>query len=85
MVEFAGDNSVVRTTELPLTEDLPALVLTADTAFLVVEEESTEGVKRTLYSTADLSEGPVYHEVVLLDEEGCGHGAYLTIGEEADA
>lgn len=85
VVEFAGDNSVVRTTELPLTEDLPALVPTADTAFLIVEEESNQGVKRTLYSTADLSEGPVYHEVVLLDEEGCGHGAYLTIGEEADA
>lgn len=85
VVEFAGDSSVVRTTALPLAEDLPALVPAADTAFLVVEEESAEGVKRTLYSTADLSEGPVYHEVVLLDEEGCGHGTYLTIGEEADA
>lgn len=85
VVEFGGDNSVVQTTALPLAEDLPALVPTADTAFLVVEEESAEGVKRTLYSTADLSEGPVYHEVVLLDEEGCGHGVYLTIGEEADA
>lgn len=85
VVEFAGDSSVVRTTALPLAEDLPALVPTEDTAFLIVEEESAEGVKRTLYSTADLSEGPVYHEVVLLDEEGCGHGTYLTIGEEADA
>lgn len=50
VVEFGEDNSVVKTTDLPLTEDLPALVPTADTAFLIVEEESGEGVKRTLYS-----------------------------------
>lgn len=85
VVEFAGDNSVVKTTDLPLTEDLPALVPTADTAFLIVEEESGEGVKRTLYTAADFAEEPVYHEVVLLDQEGQGHGVYLTIGEEADA
>lgn len=85
VVEFAGDNSVVNTTDLPLTEDLPALVPTADTAFLIVEEESREGVKRTLYSTENLAEEPAYHEVVLLDQEGRGHGVYLTIGEEADA
>lgn len=85
VVEFGGDNSVVKTTALPLTEDLPALVPTADTAFLIVEEESGEGVKRTLYSTEDLAEEPAYHEVVLLDQEGRGHGVYLTIGEEADA
>ncbi len=85
VVEFAGDNSVVKTTDLPLTEDLPALVPTADTAFLIVEEESREGVKRTLYSTENLAEEPAYHEVVLLDQEGRGHGVYLTIGEEADA
>ena len=38
VVEFDGDNGVVNTTSLPLTEDLPALTPTADTAFLVVEE-----------------------------------------------
>ena len=85
VVEFAGDNSVVKTTDLPLTEDLPALVPTADTAFLIVEEESGEGVKRTLYPASDWAEGATYHEVVLLDQAGCGHGVYLTIGEEADA
>ena len=84
VVEFAGDNSVVNTTDLPLTEDLPALVPTADTAFLIVEEESAEGVKRTLYPASDWAEGATYHEVVLLDQAGCGHGVYLTIGEEAD-
>lgn len=85
VVEFGGDNKVVNTTDLPLTEGLPALVPTEDTAFLIVEEESAEGVKRTLYARSDFAEEPVYHEVVLLDDEGCGHGVYLTIGEEADA
>ena len=85
VVEFDGDNSVVNITALPLTGELPALVPAADTAFLIVEEESAEGVKRTLYAAADWAEGPVYHEVVLLDEAGCGHGAYLAIGEEAGA
>lgn len=85
VVEFGGDNSVVNITALPLTGELPALVPAADAAFLIVEEESAEGVKRTLYAAADWAEGPVYHEVVLLDEAGRGHGAYLAIGEEAGA
>ena len=85
VVEFAGDSSVVNTTDLPLTADLPTLVPAADTAFLIVEEESGEGVKRTLYAGSDFAEEPVYHEVVLLDDAGCGHGVYLTIGEEAAA
>ena len=85
VVEFAGDSSVVNTTDLPLTGDLPALVPEGDAAFLIVEEESGEGVKRTLYPASDWAEGATYHEVVLLDQAGCGHGVYLTIGEEADA
>ena len=79
VVEFDGDSNVVNITALPLTGDLPALVPAADTAFLIVEEESAEGVKRTLYPAADWAEGPVYHEVVLLDEAGRGHGVYLTM------
>lgn len=85
VVEFDGDNHVVKTTALPLEESLPALIPEEDTAFLIVEEESAEGVKRTLYSGADWADGAAYHEVVLLDEEGRGHGVYLTIGEEAGA
>lgn len=83
VVEFDGDNSVVNTTSLPLTEDLPALTPTTDTAFLVVEEENAEGVKRTLYAAGDFTDDALYHEVILLDEEGRGHGVYLTIGKAA--
>ena len=79
VVEFDGDNSVVKTTALPLTEELPLLTLEEDTAFLVVEEESADGVKRTLYAAGDFTDGAQYHEVILLDEAGRGHGVYLTM------
>lgn len=79
VVEFDEDNSVVKTTALPLTEELPLLTLEEDTAFLVVEEESADGVKRTLYAAGDFTDGAQYHEVILLDEEGRGHGVYLTM------
>lgn len=79
VVEFDGDNSVVKTTALPLTEELPLLTLESDTAFLVVEEESADGVKRTLYAAGDFTDGAQYHEVILLDQEGRGHGVYLTM------
>ena len=79
VVEFDKDNSVVKTTALPLTEELPLLTLESDTAFLVVEEESADGVKRTLYAAGDFTDGAQYHEVILLDEAGRGHGVYLTM------
>lgn len=79
VVEFDEDNSVVKTTALPLTEELPLLTLESDTAFLVVEEESADGVKRTFYAAGDFTDGAQYHEVILLDEEGRGHGVYLTM------
>ena len=79
VVEFDEDNSVVKTTALPLTEELPLLTLESDTAFLVVVEESADGVKRTLYPAGDFTDGAQYHEVILLDEEGRGHGVYLTM------
>ena len=79
VVEFDEDNSVVKTTALPLTEELPLLTLEEDTAFLVVEEESADGVKRTLYAAGDFTDGAQYHEVILLDQEGRGHGVYLTM------
>lgn len=79
VVEFDEDNSVVKTTALPLTEKLPSLAPEEGTAFLIVEEESAEGVKRTLYAAGDFTDGAQYHEVILLDQEGRGHGVYLTM------
>ena len=78
VVEFDEDNRPLRTTDLPLSEELPSVTVGPDTAWVTVEEESAEGVQRTSYS---LTEGePVVHEVILLDEDGRGWGVDLTIG-----
>ena len=79
VVEFDGDDRPLRTTDLPLSEDLPAVTAGPDAAWVAVEEESAEGVQRTSYS---LTKGePVVHQVILLDEDGRGWGADLTIGQ----
>ena len=78
VVEFDGNDQPLRTTDLPLSEDMPAVTAGPDAAWVAVEEESAEGVERTSYS---LTEGePVVHEVILLDENGRGWGVDLTIG-----
>ena len=79
VVEFDGNDQPLRTTDLPLSEDMPAVTAGPDAAWVAVEEESAEGVERTSYS---LTEGePVVHEVILLDEDGGGWGVDLTIGQ----
>ena len=79
VVEFDGNDQPLRTTDLPLSEDMPTVTAGADAAWVAVEEESAEGVERTSYS---LTEGePVVHEVILLDEDGRGWGVDLTIGQ----
>ena len=79
VVEFDGNDQPLRTTDLPLSEDMPAVTAGPDAAWVAVEEESAEGVERTSYS---LTEGePVVHEVILLDEDGRGWGVDLTIGQ----
>lgn len=78
VVEFDGNDRPLRTTDLPLSEDMPAVTAGPDAAWVAVEEESAEGVKRTSY---DLTKGePVVHQVILLDEDGRGWGVDLTIG-----
>ena len=79
VVEFDGNDQPLRTTDLPLSEDMPAVTAGPDATWVAVEEESAEGVERTSYS---LTEGePVVHEVILLDEDGRGWGVDLTIGQ----
>ena len=79
VVEFDGNDQPLRTTDLPLSEDMPTVTAEPDAAWVAVEEESAEGVERTSYS---LTEGePVVHEVILLDEDGRGWGVDLTIGQ----
>ena len=77
VVAFDKDNQVLSTTPLSLSEELPAVTVAPETAWVAVEEESADGVKHTSY---DLSqEGTALHQVILLDEDGRGWGADLTI------
>ena len=77
VVAFDKDNQVLSTTPLSLSEELPAVTVAPETAWVAVEEESADGVKHTSY---DLSqEGTALHQVILLDEDGRGWGVDLTI------
>ena len=77
VVAFDKDNQVLSTTPLSLSEELPAVTVAPETAWVAVEEESADGVKDTSY---DLSqEGTALHQVILLDEDGRGWGVDLTI------
>ena len=74
---FDKDNQLLGTTGLPLSEELSAVTVPTEAAWVAVEEESADGVKHTSY---DLSgEGTALHQVILLDEDGRGWGVDLTI------
>ena len=80
VTEFDAGNHILRSQELPLQEDLPDVRCGAETAWVLVEEVSAEGTKRTLYDIpAGDGEQPDSHLVVLLDDEGVGQLAYLDI------
>ncbi len=74
---FDKGNQLLGTTGLPLSEELSAVTVPTEAAWVAVEEESADGVKHTSY---DLSqEGTALHQVILLDEDGRGWGVDLTI------
>ena len=80
VTEFDAGNHILRSQELPLQEDLPDVRCGAETAWVLVEEVSAEGTKRTLYDIPEEAEEyPDSHLVVLLDEKGVGQLAYLDI------
>ena len=80
VTEFDAGNHILRSQELPLQEDLPDVRCGAETAWVLVEEVSAEGTKRTLYDIPEEAEEyPDSHLVVLLDDEGVGQLAYLDI------
>lgn len=80
VTQFDGENNILRADDLALREDLPDVRCEAETAWVLVEEISAEGTKRTLYDIPDSEdEYPDSHLVVLLDEKGVGQLAYLDI------
>lgn len=79
VTQFDEKNTVVRSDDLALREDLPEVSCQAGTAWVLVEEIGRDGTKRAVYGVPKPDEDPVSHMVVLLDEEGLGQLAYLTI------
>jgi len=79
VTQFDAGSAVLRTDDLPLTGKLPAVQWAAGAAWALVEESSPDGVRRTAYSVPAAWEEPVSHQVILLDDDGLGCAAQLTM------
>ena len=78
VTQFDENNSVLRSEEMSLQNDRTEVRCLAETAWILVEEISAEGVERTAYNIPE-SEDPASHDYVLLDDDGYGCLAYLNI------
>lgn len=79
VTQFDGDNAILRSDDLALGEELPEIACGPETVWVLVEEIGKDGAVRTAHNVPGPEEEPVSHKVVLLDEEGLGQLAYLTI------
>ena len=78
VTQFDGNNAVLRSEEMSLQSDRTEVRCLAETAWILVEEISAEGVKRTAYNIP-AGEDPISHDYVLLNDNGYGCLAYLNI------
>ena len=79
VTQFDENNAIIRSDDLALRERLREVDCEAETAWVLVEEISKGGTVRTVYNAPEEGEEPASHMVVLLDGEGLGKNAYLTI------
>ena len=78
VTQFDENNAILRSEDLSLQNDRTEVRCLAETAWVLVEEVSGSGVERAVYSVPE-GEDPTSHDYVLLDDNGCGHLAYLNI------
>ena len=78
VTQFDGNNAIVQSEDLSLLNDRPEVHCLTETAWVLVEEISSDGTERTVYSVPE-GEDPVSHDYVLLDDDGYGYLAYLNI------
>lgn len=78
VTQFDENNGILQSDDLNLENDRQEVRCLGETAWVLVEETGPEETKRTVYNPPE-GEDPVSHEYVLLDEEGLGHMAYLSI------
>lgn len=81
VTQFDGNNAILRSEDLPLQSDRAEVRCLAETAWILVEEISAEGVKRTVCEVPE-GEDPVSHDYVLLDDDGYGRLACLNLYAE---
>ena len=79
VTQFDGANAIIRSDDLALRDDLPEVACDPAAAWVLVEEVSAEDTVRTIYNVPAEDEDPISHTVILLDDNGLGHLAYLTI------
>ena len=78
VTQFDENNAVLRSEEMSLQSDRTEVRCLAEAAWILVEEISAEGVKRTVCNIPE-GEDPISHDYVLLDDDGYGCLAYLNI------
>ena len=80
--QFGPDNTLLRSQELPLGVDLEPVACGADAAWALVEAYNQNGtVERTAYTLPDPDGEPIYHPVVILDDQGMGTSTTLEISQ----
>ena len=78
VTQFDENNAVLRSEEMSLQSDRTEVRCLAETAWILVEEISAEGVERTACNIPE-GEDPISHDYVLLDDDGYGYLACLNI------
>lgn len=81
VTQFDGNNSVLQSEDLSLQSERTEVRCLAETAWILVEEISADGVERTVCEVP-VGEEPVSHDYVLLDDDGYGHLACLNLYAE---
>lgn len=77
--QYGADGELLHTQELPVEGSIPAVHWLAEADWLVVEELRGSELTRTAYDRPGEGEQEITHTVILLDEDGIGHGTSLDI------
>ncbi len=75
--QFDAENTILSSEDIALRDDLPEIRCLPETEWVLIEEQSADGTVRTAYNAH--GDEPVDHAVVLLNDAGLGHTAYLQI------
>lgn len=78
VTEFDAQNAIVSSTPFALTAPLE-LHCKAAAVWVLIEEASQDGIVRTVYNVPAEDGDPIFHPIILLNDDGIGHEEYLQI------